>query len=588
MSVLGFDFGTTNSLFSTIKGGKPINYFDDYGLPIPSVVCYEATETVTGRHAKDRLATAGLGVYGNIVRSPKLLLGQESVFVDGVERSVVDVVADLINGIRRAALSSPTRDLPAFDAAVVTIPINFEGYRRAALRNACQQAGLRVVQFVHEPLAALYGHLRSSPDPEEALRRYDRQIMLVFDWGGGTLDLTLCRLEHGTLLQIANDGTDEVGGDYFDDALRSEVIRIAEGAAKAPAEIHPDAMARLLHRCERAKIDLSTRDSVEIYVDHFFRQPGNDSLEHTLTRSDLEQICQPLVQSGVRRIRSLLDAAGVSPAQVALCLATGGMISMPMIKAHLHELFGPQRVHVAHDGGSATSSGAAWIAHDMTPLRLAKNVEVLLARNSYLSLISAGTEMPVEREVRKVSCLLYCVDPRDGIGKIQIVAPKRPGVRIMPNDHRNHLATMGVHVHSDARPFLERIELELAIDDNLILHANAKSTMAGDTASMEIHNLEFGVAVGERPHQESLPDAMEPAEAPGADRGAVTVRANLTKDVDHSSVPGELWYKHSPQEFDTRRNPPRIQVEERLYYEPCAKCGRKINDPLCRCGSANR
>jgi len=83
MNVVGFDFGTTNSLISLIKGDRAISFFDDVGLPIPSVVCYEAGSTIVGRDAKRRMATAGLGVYGNIVRSPKMLLGQESVFVDG-------------------------------------------------------------------------------------------------------------------------------------------------------------------------------------------------------------------------------------------------------------------------------------------------------------------------------------------------------------------------------------------------------------------------------------------------------------------------------------------------------------------------
>src|ERR1044072_8466862 len=85
MSVIGFDFGTTNSLVSVIKGNRAINFLDDEGLPIPSVVCYEGNRTIVGREAKERLSKAGLGVHGNIVRSPKMLLGDESVFIEGSE-----------------------------------------------------------------------------------------------------------------------------------------------------------------------------------------------------------------------------------------------------------------------------------------------------------------------------------------------------------------------------------------------------------------------------------------------------------------------------------------------------------------------
>src|SRR4051812_691039 len=81
MSVVGFDFGTTNSLISVIRGEKPINYLDDQGRPTPSVVCYEGAQKIVGREAKQRLTQAGLGVHGNVVRSPKMYLGEESIFI---------------------------------------------------------------------------------------------------------------------------------------------------------------------------------------------------------------------------------------------------------------------------------------------------------------------------------------------------------------------------------------------------------------------------------------------------------------------------------------------------------------------------
>lgn len=593
MNIVGFDFGTTNSLVSLIKGDRAISFFDEFGLPIPSVVCYEAGSTIVGRDAKQRMATAGLGVYGNIVRSPKMLLGEESVFVDGVERSVTDVVADLVKHVRQVALTSQGRELKSIEAAVVTIPVNFDGSRRAALRDAFRMAGIRITQFVHEPLAALYGYLRAGGDRDEAIRRYDRQLILVFDWGGGTLDLTLCRVHQGTLLQIANDGTDEVGGDRFDEALKNEVIRSAREGRKLDdgVQVHPDAAARLLHLCEQAKIDLSARDSVQIYLDEYFRGLSDGSLEHALPRLDLERICTPLVDAGMDRIRTLLEAARVSPAQIALCLATGGMVNMPVIKSRLHELFGAQRVRIAAGGGAAIAEGAAWIAHDRVSLRLAKGVELLLARNSHLTLIPGGTEMPAEREVRQQKCSLYCVDPRDGFAKLQILTPVRPGRQPMPNDPRQVLETMVVQVHPTARPFLERIELEVGIDDNLILRGRAKSTMQGAVSEVQVHNLEFGVAIGgvnSQGAQSSDDPATFACDDDRHEPGAVTVRANVASHEECALVPGELWYKHQPEEFDTRRNPPRIQVEERLYYEPCARCGRAINDPLCQCGLASQ
>jgi actin-like ATPase involved in cell morphogenesis len=522
-----------------------------------------------------------------------MLLGQESVFVDGIERRVTDIVADIVKHVRHVALTNPRRLLSKIDAAVVTIPVNFDGSRRAALREAFHQAGLRISRFVHEPLAALYGHLRAEGNRDNTLRKFERQMVLVFDWGGGTLDLTLCRVHRGTLLQIASDGTDEVGGDRFDEAIKNEVIRSARRARKLDDQVqpHPDAAARLLHLCEKAKIDLSSHESVQVYLHDYFRGLPNGSLEHALTRTELERICTPLVDAGLHRIRTLLEAARISPAQIALCLATGGMVNMPMIKSRLRELFGAQRVCVAAGGAAAIAEGAAWIAHDQANLRLTKSVELQLARNSLLTLIPAGVEMPLEREERRTQCQLYCVDPRDGFAKIQILSPITPGPQPMPNDPRLVLGTMVVRVDPKAPPFFERIELEVAIDDNYILHGRARSMMGGEVSVLEVHTLDFGVALGGSTSEGAQPndntwlnthidDTHEP--------GAVTVRANIADKINHALVPGELWYKHHPEQFDSRLNPPRIQVQERLYYEPCAKCGRAINDPLCTCGRALR
>src|SRR5690606_19869831 len=130
--------------------------------PTPSVVCYEGTRTIVGREAKERLSESGLGIKNNVVRSPKTLLGEESVSIEGVQRSPVEITADVVRHVVEVARRSPNgRLLAQADSAVVTIPVNMQGYRRSALREGFRLASLRIRQFVHEPLAALYGHLRS-------------------------------------------------------------------------------------------------------------------------------------------------------------------------------------------------------------------------------------------------------------------------------------------------------------------------------------------------------------------------------------------------------------------------------------------
>lgn len=589
MSVVGFDFGTTNSLISYISGDRAINYLDGDGLPVPSVVCYEGAKTIVGREAKERLGEAGLGVKGNAIRSPKVLLGKESVFVEGVERSPVDIVRDVVEYVATSALNNRGRDLARVNSAVVTIPVDMEGYRRAALRDAFRLAGIGIVQFVHEPLAALYGFFRAQADMSAMLRKYDRKLLLVFDWGGGTLDLTLCRLTDGMLVQVANDGTDEVGGDSFDEAIRNEIVKRAlkTRGLDETIGIQPDGLTRLVHRCERAKIDLSLRERALVYVPSFFRGIEDESLDYPLHRDEMEEIVSGLLNKGLGRIAKLLDAADVSPAQVAACLATGGMANMPAIKSRLHEWFGAERVHVSDRSGTLIAEGAAWIAHDKARLHLAKNVELTLARNSYISLIKAGTSMPSEGEVSSESFHLYCVDPRDGFAKFQVCSPMRPGLKIMLNEPRNQLANLVVKVDSKARPFHERLELDIKLDDNLILHAKARSLNLRDMDEAAIHTLEFGLSFPEvnQGWKGDVESEKEPKRSAESRQGDLVVRANIADRQDSALVPGELLYTYDPYYFDVRRDPPEYQDLERLYYQPCSICKRASNDPLCKCAS---
>lgn len=587
-SVVGFDFGTTNSLVSVIQGDRAINYLDQEGLPVPSVVCYEGASKTMGREAKKKLAEAGLGIQGNIIRSPKFLLGQESVFVEGVEKSPVDIVSDVVRFVADTAMQEDNgRRLDSIEHVVVTIPIDMDGYRRSALRDAFRKAGITIVQFVHEPLAALYGFFRLEEDPERALRQYEGKFILVFDWGGGTLDLTLCRIEDGMLVQIRNDGTDGVGGDMFDEVLRNEIVkRVMERRGfDETTDYHPDAMARLLHRCERAKIDLSSRESVELYVNSFFRGVFEDDLEFSLSRDGLEEIVAPLLDRGLKRVEKLLSLADVSPAQVSACLATGGMSNMPAIKSRLHEWFGATRVYISDRSGTLIAEGAAWIAHDRAKMYLAKNIELLLARDSRMTLVPTGTVMPIEGEVMKDGFHLYCCDPRDGHAKFQIESPQKSGKRVRPNERRDPLAVVTIPVDSAAKPFQERLELEMRIDDNLILHAIARALNVRSMGEEEVHNLEFAlqlpfVLLDTGSEGSRAQSTMQPLN-PGC--GNLVMRSNIARRAEERFVPGELLYSYDPGYFDCRRNPPDVQVHEKLYYEPCVSCKRASNDPLCRC-----
>jgi molecular chaperone DnaK (HSP70) len=222
--VFGVDFGTTNSLAAVVAGDRAIPYVDQKtGRPHPSVIWYRGSEIIVGHNAKENMDLTDGGAPAGFVRSPKMALRRDGpIFVDGQPIDTTDAVAAVLNHLRIDASRARGR---ALNRAVMTIPVDFGGPERRSLRQAANKAGIGVVQFVHEPVAALYAYLRSQSDVNRELARLDGRSVLVFDWGGGTLDLTLCKIQGGSIMQVANLGDNEIGGDRFDERLRTLLRR---------------------------------------------------------------------------------------------------------------------------------------------------------------------------------------------------------------------------------------------------------------------------------------------------------------------------------------------------------------------------
>jgi molecular chaperone DnaK len=608
--VVGFDFGTTNSLISIILKHGEIKSYTDGVMPHPSVVCYSGDSVIAGRKAKDRLDANVMGISGNVVRSPKALLDRDyPVDVAGREKHPIDIVADLVRFLKNEALQQQkieqeSDQLTDFNRAVVTIPVGMCGKTRKSLRNAILKAGINIVTFVHEPLAALYGYFRQLPNMGNELLKRNGQLILVFDWGGGTLDLTLCKVFNGMLIQVQNVGDNEVGGDRIDEALLNFVLdkHCEQHKLKELPLEQPNAKAKLLNRCETVKIELSNSDRRQpiSILDYFSSESSNDSdIEVWVTRQDLEKISQGIINRGIGCIKRLSASAGIDESSISLCLATGGMIKTPVIEQKLQEIFGLSRLVIAKNGDRIISEGAAWIAHDDADLVLAKTVEIKEARDSYFPIFKQGRELPKEGRIIEENTAFYCVDPRDGFAKFQICRTEAIHQKRMASDPRQTYDNLTVKVDKNAKPFYERLLVQSTIDDNLILNVRAESELNDrEQDSVEIHDLEFCIAFPNSVESEVLEDNLKKnSEFPN---GAVTIRSNVTQDYFSDSnlprheierrknlcVPGELLYQITPQYFDTRNNPPEIQVKEKMHYELCPICRKsrkKIREPKCHC-----
>lgn len=608
-TIFGIDFGTTNSLAAVAVGGRVLPLVDQVSRrPHPSVIWYRGSDVVVGHEARQNMDITESGAPAGFVRSPKMSLRRDGpIFVDGRSVEPTDAVAEVLGHLKadaaKARGSASGHDLTR---AVFTIPVDFGGPERRYLREAARKAGIGVVQFVHEPVAALYAYLRSQPDLGRELARLEGRSILVFDWGGGTLDLTLCRISGGAIMQVKNLGDNEVGGDKFDAKLRNylrENHSTKYNVADVTALEQPGMAAKLLHQCEILKIHLSDpkTDIEDVIVRNYLK--GDDSsknLTASVTRSELEDLSAGIVSSGLARIDEILDQANLTYQDVELCLATGGMVNMPAIRDGLTERF-VGRVPKLPDGDRIIAEGAAWIANDGLRLTLSKPIEILVAdtsgRGTYHSLVDAGWILPIENETQNVAnTRLFCVDPREGYAIVEVAKPVKLG-KVSPSDPRHSLCVVKARVDANAAPLLERIECNLQIDHDYIARVTLRSTGRNVEAFEEFYDLEFGLSMAN-----TVMSSSEGNETGGRNssvpighikalaHGNLFQRTNVARLNRHGEmqrdlwkyVPGDLVDRWQPNYFDTRNNAVTSrQLEEHNFYLPCSRCKRLISQINC-------
>jgi molecular chaperone DnaK len=621
-TVFGIDFGTTNSLASVVIGGRSLALVDQVTQrPHPSVIWYRGGDTVVGRVARENLDLTESGAPPGFVRSPKMSLRREGpIFVDGRSIEATDAVAEVLMHIREDAAEGRGASAGhSLTRAVITIPVDFGGSERRALRQAAGKAGIGVVQFVHEPVAALYAHLRSKENIAQELARLEGRSVLVFDWGGGTLDLTLCRIQGGAIMQVTNLGDDEVGGDRFDERLRN-LLRAKHAKVHAIDDItaleQPGMAAKLLNQCEIVKIHLSdmSADDEDVIIRNYLQTEGGaQNLVGNITREELDQQSAEIVARGLARIDEILDRSRLTYQDIDLCLATGGMVNMPAIRDGLTERF-LGRVPRLENGDRIISEGAAWIASDGLRLTLSKPIEILVADTSghgaYHPLVDAGWELPLENQIQNVTnTRLFCTDPREGVAVVEIAKPAKLG-RAEPNDPRRLLCVARVNVDPNAQPLIERIECHLQIDHDYVAKVILRSTGQGDETFEEFHDLEFGLSLaqlattseedgdgdGDGDGYSGKPRSAAPvptANSNLAQRSNIVISdGDRDKEIHWKTVPGDLADTWKPNYFDRRRTQATDrQMEERNFYVKCAVCERSITEikregPVSQCSAS--
>jgi len=347
---VGIDLGTTNSVITYLKDGRPVPIAVDGEAIVPSVVHVGKEGTFrVGREARN----LELSEPERTIRSVKRKMGQNHRYdVDGRELSPEEISAQILLALKNAAEKMLGK---AITDVIVTVPAYFDDAQRRATLRAAELAGLHVLRLLNEPTSAslVYdqvGVARAAADAE---------VVLIFDLGGGTFDVSVLDVT-GPIREVRSTaGNTALGGDDFDD----RVLQVFLDHLKAQHALDPRedarAMARLRRLAEDTKIKLSLATEVVVREEFLASVAGKPiHLDLTLTRRQFEELIRPLLDSTIALTRKALDDANVNAHQVSRLCLVGGSTRIPLVRALLEDAFAAE-IHEAVDPDLAVGLGAS-------------------------------------------------------------------------------------------------------------------------------------------------------------------------------------------------------------------------------------
>ena len=349
--IIGIDLGTSNSAAAIMIGGKPTMISSAEGVTIggkafPSVVAFKDGELIVGEPARRQAVTNP----ENTIVNAKRKIGTDYIFkVNDKEYKPQQISAFILQKIKK--------DSEAFigekiEKAVITVPAYFDDNQRQATKDAGIIAGLDVVRIINEPTAA------SLAFGLDKLKE-DMKIM-VFDFGGGTLDVTLMEMGGGVFEVMSTSGDTQLGGTDMDTEIVNYVLD--EFKKKEGIDLSQDktAMTRIQEAAEKAKIELSAVMETDInlpFISHN-QSTGAQNLELRFTRAKLEELVKPIVERCKPSIEKAFEDAKLSPSDISKIVMVGGPTRMPIVRKFVGSVVGKEP-ESGVDPMEAVASGAA-------------------------------------------------------------------------------------------------------------------------------------------------------------------------------------------------------------------------------------
>lgn len=336
--IVGIDLGTTHSLIGIYDAGFPMLFADDEGSRLtPSIVSYPDK----GSPLVGRMADRQRNLHPEqTISSVKRLIGSHKKLTLGNHQiSPEEVSAEILKHLKKIA---ETNLGTSVTQAVITVPAYFNDAQRAATRRAGELAGFTVERILSEPTAAALAYGLD--------KLHDQAKVAVYDLGGGTFDLSILELDHGVFQVLSTHGDTHLGGDDLDQAIAHFLL----SKAKNLSSQHDIDHLRLKTGARQAKEELSFSEETTVRLPFF---QGNQHLEITLTRVELEKICRPFIeQTRTFCLRALADAK-LQPSDLDEIILVGGSTRMPFVRAFVEDVFG-KKPNLSQHPDEAVALGA--------------------------------------------------------------------------------------------------------------------------------------------------------------------------------------------------------------------------------------
>ena len=485
-SIIGIDLGTTNSVVAVMEGDTPTVIVNEQGArTTPSVVGFNKDgERRVGAVAK-RQAITNPGrtissikrfmghrfqeVSEEIKRSPYDVIRSSDnlpkVKIDDKEYSPPEISAMILQKLKREAELYLGKEVTE---AVITVPAYFNDAQRQATKDAGKIAGLEVKRIINEPTAAALAY---------GMEQKEDQIIAVFDFGGGTFDISILEVGDSVVEVKSTNGDTHLGGDDVDQVLIEWMM--ANFKKESGLDVAGDNMVlqRLKDAAEKAKIELSSAQSAEINLPYLTaNETGPKHFQASLSRAKFEQMIESTIDRTLGPCRQALKDAGLSAKDIDEVIIVGGSTRIPMVRAKVSALFGKEPNHsvnpdevvamgAAIQGGVLSGDVKDLLLLDVTPLSL--GIETLGGVNTVL--IARNTTIPT----RKSEIFSTAADNQTAVD-VHVYQGERP----MAKDNRlcGNFRLDGIPAAPRGMP---QVEVTFDIDANGILNVTAKDKATG-------------------------------------------------------------------------------------------------------------